>query len=131
MFRLINFGLHAIEIVVLVMVLRRQKKAASVHWTFRGALGLDVNAIRRALLRVELSLLDLSKKGGKITMQIDDLKVAVAAVAAAEADEEQRIDTLIEALKMPHDSPEVAEVIAHLEETRARLSQFHKADAPA
>ena len=79
-------------------------------------------------LEQEISL-DILRKGGAIMDQLDNLEVTIQAVATAEANEEQRIDTLIEALKLPHDDPRVGGMIAELEATRARLAQFHNEQA--
>jgi hypothetical protein len=117
-----------LAIVAVVLLLRATRAARQL--TRQGVL-IQVRlleAVERQSWTYEV-LLELEKKGGQLMSQIEDLKSAVQEVATAEADVEKRIDTLIEALKLPHDDPAVGEMIAQLEGTRARLAQFHQTEA--
>lgn len=98
MYRLLNFGLQAIAIALLIAILRRQRH--------------------------------LERKEDTIVSQEDTLIAGVRSLGEAVASEEAHIDTLIAALKEPHDSPLVGEAIAELEAIKARVSSFHKDDNP-
>lgn len=107
-------------VVLLVRVLRQQSKTHNqivlVHACVLGA--------NERLEWTQEALLKLLQKGGQLMTQLDDLKTRVQLVAEGQASLEQRIDAIIDALKMPHDSPEVAEMIAQLEAIRSRQDAF-------
>jgi hypothetical protein len=90
---------------------------------FCAVLGLLVNVVNTFLL------LTLLGKEGAIMSQEDDLVAAAKAAADEEASLETRVDGIIAALKLPHDSPVVAQTIADLEALKTRESAF-EATAP-
>jgi len=102
-------------------------------------LSLLLNAINFVLLLAVLAgirglrtlLLDVRGKEEIMTEQEQKLIDGVKSLAEAVANEEEHIDTIIDALRQPHDSPVVAQVIAELEATRQKVSAFHANDDQA
>lgn len=87
-------------------------------------------AILVVLILILRGVRKLVEKGGAMADQLDNLGAAVQRVAEGEAALEERVDTIIEALKMPHDDPRVGKMIADLEAIRAKQDSFQSTDQP-
>jgi hypothetical protein len=86
------------------------------------------------LIRVLRGQRNIVRKEEAMTIQEQKLVDGVKSLADAVDNEEAHIDTIIEALKLPADSPIVAQVIADLEATKSKVAAFQvaafHADAP-